>query len=99
MSDDKKRVYPKGVFVFSPNEKAPDFVLGSVVINTEDLASWLKSDGAQYLTDYKGSPQLKLQILRDRSGKLNAQVDTWRPASAMAAAPAQGEKKSDDLPF
>lgn len=82
MSDQKERVFPKGVFAFKPNEKAPSFVKGSVVITLEDLREFVNGDGKKYLTDYNGKKQLKLQITENKSdGKYSVTVDTFVPNS------------------
>ena len=87
---------------FKPNEKAPSFVKGSVVITLNDLIEWAKGDGKQYLTEYNGKKQIRLQITENKSdGKYSIAVDTFVPKK-------QEEKKEeefrvkdtgDDLPF
>jgi hypothetical protein len=77
MSNEK--VFPKGVFGFAKNEKAPIFVIGTLVITPRELVDWLNADGKQYLTEYKDKKQLKLQITEGRDGKLNIAVDTFIP--------------------
>ena len=77
MANDK--VFPKGIVTFAKNEKAPSFVLGSMVINLSDFKAWVNGDGRQYLTDYKGSPQLRLQVLQGKENRLSIQVDTYKP--------------------
>jgi hypothetical protein len=81
----EKAIYPEGIAVFNPHEKAPEFVVGSLVITPNDLVSWLKSN-PDYLTEYKGKKQLKLQIKKGTKG-LYATVDTYKP------------KNADSLPF
>ena len=39
-------------------------------------------EGKQYLTDYKGAPQLKLSMTTSQDGRLSISVDTYKPASA-----------------
>lgn len=79
-------IYPEGVMVFSPRDKSPDFVVGSLVITPNDLIAWLKSK-PELLTEYKGKKQIKLQILKGKKG-LYASVDTYKPKEA-----------GSDLPF
>ena len=78
-------IYPEGVAVFSPHDKAPDFVVGSLVITPNDLISWLKKNEG-LLTEYKGKKQLKLQIKKGTKG-LYCSVDTYK------------QKENQDLPF
>lgn len=76
-----EKIYPKGIIGFAKNEKAPSFVIGTIVITPNDLVSWLKEQdgGAKYLTDSKYGKQLKLQITEGRDGKLGIAVDTYVP--------------------
>lgn len=84
MSEKVAKIYPKGLLVFPKNEKAPDFVKGSMVVNPNQLVSWLK-ENESLMTEYKGEKQLRLQILENDKG-LYLVVDTFKP-------------KKDDLPF
>ena len=82
----KEKVFPKGMMAFKPNEKAPDFIKASVMVTPNELISWLK-ENSDYLTDYKGNKQLKLQLLENDKG-LYFVVDTYQPT-----------KQTTDLPF
>lgn len=79
----KETVYPKGLRTFKKNDNAPNFVLGSLIITPADFAQWV-AENQQYLTDYNGSKQLKLQILNGDKG-IYFTVDTY--------------KKKDETPF
>ena len=70
------KVYPKGIIVFNPNEKAPSFVKGTIVISPNQLTEWLEQN-PDHVTDYKGEPQLKLQLLEGDKG-LYVIVDTYK---------------------
>lgn len=96
------RIFCKGVMAFKPNEKAPSFVKGSVVITLNDLIEWAKGDGKQYLTEYNGKKQIRLQITENKSdGKYSIAVDTFVPNSSPK--PTNEEfrvpDKDDSLPF
>jgi len=82
----KEKVFPKGMMAFKPNEKAPDFVKATVMVTPNELISWLK-ENSDYLTEYKGNKQLKLQLLENEKG-LYFVVDTYQPT-----------KQTTDLPF
>ena len=82
----KEKVFPKGMMAFKPNVKAPEFVKASVMVTPNELISWLK-ENSDYLTDYKGNKQLKLQLLENEKG-LYFVVDTYQPT-----------KQTTDLPF
>ena len=85
----QEKVKADGILLFNPNEKAPDFVKGSLVITPNKLIAWLK-DNKQYLTEYNGNKQLKLQILegntKDGDAFLYANVDTWKPTEKVEVA-------------
>jgi len=49
---ENKVVFIDGLNVFTPNEKAPDFVKASLVINPTKLIAWLKEND-QHLTKAK----------------------------------------------
>ena len=77
------KIYPKGIVSFAKNEKAPDFVLGKVIINVDEFAKWI-SDNSELLTEHDGKKQLKLDLTMSKEGRPSFAVDTW---------------KKDDLPF
>lgn len=71
-------IYPKGIRVFPPNEKAPDFVKGTMIITLNELVQFCK-DNPGYLSEYNGEKQLKLQITERKDGKgLSFSVDTYK---------------------
>lgn len=69
----------KGIITFNPHERAPQFVLGTIAISLNQLNEWVKGDGKEYITDYKGEPQLKLQVTSLKEGRgIIVSVDTYR---------------------
>ena len=86
-------IYLKGVRMFPPTDGAPDFVKGSGVIAINQLVKFLK-DNPSYMSDYKGEPQVKFQLLDGRDG-LYFTVDTYKKKAGTAP---KIENK-DDLPF
>lgn len=90
------KIYPKGLRFFKKHDKAPDFVLGTLVINPNELFKWLK-ENPQYLNEYKDEKQLKLQLLSGKDG-VYATVDTYKK-STEPSAPAQIDDSVDNLPF
>lgn len=86
----KETIYPEGVRVFSPKQGAPDFVVGDLVIEPRTLTDWIKAN-PDFLTDYKGAKQLRLQILSGNKG-LYVKVNDYKPGEKAA-------KAVDDLPF
>jgi len=91
------KVFAKGIRTFAKKDSQPDFVLGELVITPNELFTWLKGDGAQYLTEYKDVKQLKLQVTKSRDGGLMLAVNTYKPQSQSQAPQTQAE--SDGLPF
>ena len=84
------KIYPKGLRTFPKNEKAPDFVLGTLIITPNDLNTWIR-ENENLLTDYNGSKQLKLQMLKGDKG-IYFTVDTYK------STPANGlTNKAEDL--
>jgi hypothetical protein len=85
-----EKIFAEGVRTFKKHDKAPDFVLGKIVITPEKLAAFMDKNPS-YCNEYKGDRQISLQITLSKDGALVAAVDTWKPASGQAA--------SQDLPF
>ena len=71
------KIYPKGIRVFGPHEKAPAFVKGSVIITLNELVKFCK-ENPQLLTEYNGEKQLRLQMQDARTGGLTFVVDTYK---------------------
>jgi len=85
-------IYPKGIRTFKKHENAPEFVLGTIVITLKELREWALDEGAQYLTEYKGEKQLRLQATKAKDGSLSLKVDTWKPNQS-------SKKDESNLPF
>ena len=83
------KIYPKGFRTFQKNEKAPSFVLGTLVVTPNEFLTWLR-ENESLLTDYKGTKQLKLQILNGDKG-IYFTVDTFKPKGI--------SQNNDDLGF
>lgn len=83
-----EQIFPKGVRVFDPHAKAPGFVKGSIVITLNELVQFCK-DNPDYLSEYNGQKQLRLQITEKKQGGLMITVDTYKKETAA----------KDDLPF
>lgn len=91
------KIYPKGIMTFKKNDKAPSFVLGTIVITPNELNKWLR-ENIGLLTEYNGEKQLKLQVLQGKE-KLTLQVDTWKPTAKVEAKPVPKVEEETDLPF
>jgi hypothetical protein len=66
-------VWPSGLRVFQPHEKAPDFVKAEIVINCQEFEQFMK---ARHVMG-----TLKLTMKQGRSGALYCQLNTFVPQS------------------
>lgn len=91
-------IYPEGIRTFAPNDKAPDFVLGNVIISLNELFAYAKAH-PELLSDYKGEKQLKLNCTKRKDGKgITLSVDTWK--SDKKQEPEQNNiPEPNELPF
>lgn len=92
MSED---ILPEGLRFFPKHEKAPDFVLATLIITPNDLFTFCKAH-LELMTEYDGKKQLKLQIKNSKAGKMYASVDTYKPEPKAAHKP---EEDPEKLPF
>jgi hypothetical protein len=83
----QEQIFAPGIRLFDKHPNAPDFVLASQVITLNDLFEWVKAN-PQFLVDYQGKKQLKLQVLRSKDGKIYMTVDTYGTPAAAQLAPA-----------
>src|SRR5574337_1440600 len=85
-------IFPNGIRVFPPNEGAPDFVKGTLSIETNKFCAWL---GQQ------PEPTVRLDIKKARNGKWYLQLNTWKPKNAKDSADTTDSPASlnDDIPF
>ena len=88
-------IYLKGITSFNPHEKAPDFVLGTVIFNIDEVISSLQ-DLKDYYTGYKGKAQLKTQAVKGEYG-ISFKVDTWKSGENRVGVDVAPD--DDDLPF
>ena len=99
MSETKQ--FPKGINYFKPHEKAPSFVLGSIIVNANEFYKWMQDNKHLLVEHEKYGKQFKFQ-LTDKG----LSVDTWKPTQQ--AQPKQETKASttgwqandsQDVPF
>jgi hypothetical protein len=97
-----ENILAEGLRFFDKNANAPDFVMGTIVITIDEFKNFINAN-QQYLTDYNGKKQLKLQQLKSKQGKVYFNVDTFKPATAPTAAPhsapATVPELDNSLPF
>lgn len=93
----EEKIYPKGLITFARNDKAPDFVLGTLIITLDDLFAWYK-DNPQHNSDYNGKKQIKMQILKGKDGRINLPLDTFKPKQKDGDTPDEQEKHKENTP-
>ena len=99
-----EKIYAKGLFA-KRNEKAPEFVICSLSVKTDDFTQFLKEN-----TNEKG--YVNLQVLKSKDkGTLYAVLDTFEPKASTASTeikkavttqesdPFQNNTSDRDLPF
>lgn len=91
------KIFPVWLYVNPPNEKAPDFVKGSISIQKDKFAE-LFEQVEKYAND-KG--YFKLNILEWRDNKWYCTVDTYKPEQKEEKKPERRWEPIDisDLPF
>jgi len=88
------KTFPDGIRVFKPNEKAPAFVKGEIVIKRKELQTWLNDQ----------DDEVRLTIKESHKGSYYLEVNNYKPenkntASFNAQAPGKKDELADDLPF
>tara|TARA_R100001530_G_scaffold84530_1_gene58889 strand:+ start:495 stop:749 length:255 start_codon:yes stop_codon:yes gene_type:complete len=80
-------IFPVGLSIKDPHEKAPDFVRGRLSIKKSELIPWLETQEGDWVN---------MDIKRSKGQNLYLQVDTWKPTKS-----AQPSVDGDDdgLPF
>jgi hypothetical protein len=68
----EEKVFPKEITMFLRKENQPSFVLGEMAINVDEIAK----ANEQYLSDYKGKRQLKVQVLMSKENKPYLVINT-----------------------
>ena len=77
----ESKILPDGIRVFDKHANAPDFVVATVVVSPDALVNFCKAH-ADLMSDYQGTPQLRLQLLKSQAGKLYMTVDTYKKADS-----------------
>ena len=71
------KIYPKGISYFAPRQGAPEFVKGDIILNMDELITWMKSNEQLSTTHEKYGKQFKLQVT-DKG----LSVNTWKPTES-----------------
>jgi hypothetical protein len=86
----KDAIFPKGLVIKNPHEKAPDFVRAKLHIIKDELIPWLNEQEDDWIN---------CDVKLSQNGRLYIQVDTWRPTPSGNTSSDSGEKGADGLPF
>jgi hypothetical protein len=86
----QEKVFAEG-FVFKRNEKAPDFVVGSVSVKVDEAIAFLKK--------HEKNGWMNMDVKTSQGGKYYMELNTFEP-KAQSPAPASAEPaSSQNLPF
>lgn len=85
------KIYPKGISYFAPRQGAPEFVKGDIILNMDELISWMKCNEQLSTTHEKYGKQFKLQVT-DKG----LSVNTWKQTESKKT---NEENYSQDVPF
>ena len=92
----------KGIKLFPKKDSQPDFVIASGVLTPDDLNAFL-IDQAEHQSEYNGSKQFRIQVLKGKDGGPYIVLDAYKATSATipAAAPQDAPAIEDTsaLPF
>lgn len=95
------KIFPIGLYVNPPNEKAPEFVKGSISIQKDKFAELFEQ--IEEYSNEKG--YCRFNILEWRDWKWYATVDTYKPTDKPKEEQKQARKfpvqeiSLDDIPF
>lgn len=78
-----EKIFTEGMIFKLPNEKAPDFIKGSLSFKVTEFIDFLKKH------DNKGWVNIDLKV--STGGKAYAEINTWKPKDV-------GEVKAEELP-
>lgn len=61
--------FPQGIRFFAPNENAPSFVKGNILINRDELVEWVM----------KQKDTVRLDLKESKEGKLYLSINNYEP--------------------
>lgn len=95
---------PKGIRFFDKHANSPDFVIGTLVLTLDDIKEMF-TENKEFVTEYNGKAQLRLQQLKSKDGKIYLAIDTYKKDGEQKSKPAAKTANepigydSNDLPF
>jgi hypothetical protein len=95
MENNKKEViFINGLISKEVPETAPDFILGNISIEVNNLINWLMEARTK---DYCKNGWINAQIKRGSSGKRYIAVDTWQPSPRDGASPSPSTNEGQGM--
>lgn len=86
-----EKIYPSGIYFNKPNDKAPDYVLGSISIDIENF-------DIESLRQYANWKYVRLDVLRWKE-KPYVQVKTYKKEEKKEKKFIQNDISIEDIPF
>jgi len=89
-----EKKYVNGLYIKSPSDRAPDWVMGKLSINVSQFREWMQG----HLRDNPGAEWINIEMTRQKKdpSKGSAVLDEWKPEQK--AEPKYPEA-DDQIPF
>lgn len=75
----KTVIYPEGILILSASDKAPEFILGDLIISPQGLIDWMNKNEALAQIHEKYGAQFRFTVKRGKNGKLYLAVSDYKP--------------------
>ena len=62
--------FPQGIRAFKPRPNAPEWIIGDISINRDELVAWLQNQ----------PNEVKLQLLLSKKDTFYLKINDWKPA-------------------
>ena len=102
---ENQSIMPQGIKTFNRHEKAPETVLGSMIMSIDEFIQWIKSDDVKkHYSQYDGKNQLKFDIKTGKYGVFLT-LNTYKPngqqvnTTIIQSTSSDLPEATDDLPF
>lgn len=85
-------MYQRGLSVWKPREKAPEWVKADLVFDVAAFTEFLEANAT-------GDGKVRVQIKESRAGKFYAEHDTYKRAESVGVTMPDTVPNPDDVPF
>jgi hypothetical protein len=72
-----EKIYVQGFRTFAKSEKAPEFVLGNLIIDIDEFQTFVRNN-ENLLHEYQGKRQLKINMTKSDKGQVIFKIDTYQ---------------------